>query len=262
MDMVYRPKKNGGLGVLNLKVQNDAMLLKLLHKFYNKFDTPRVHLIWGSYCTTTVPHAASPCGSFWWRELIKLMPACRGVSKVKIGSGATTLFWKDNWSNCIIADNYPRVFSYTTLEDASVNQLLTITSIDQGFHLPLSVQAHEELRTLQQNVRSLEITDANDTWTCTWGASESKTTAYYTVFFREMIVHDAYKWLWNAKSIPKLKVFGSFLLSDRLNARNMLKRSHYNIVNNFDCLLCGQHIEETVEHLFSNVHSVQHAGTS
>jgi hypothetical protein len=30
----------------------------------------------------------------------------------------------------------------------------------------------------------------------------------------------------------------------------MLKRRHYNIGNNFDCLLCGHHVEETVEHLF------------
>uniref|UniRef100_A0A453P0T0 Reverse transcriptase zinc-binding domain-containing protein n=1 Tax=Aegilops tauschii subsp. strangulata TaxID=200361 RepID=A0A453P0T0_AEGTS len=38
--------------------------------------------------------------------------------------------------------------------------------------------------------------------------------------------------------------------SDRLNTRNMLKRRHYNIGDNLDCLLCGQHVEETVEHLF------------
>lgn len=30
----------------------------------------------------------------------------------------------------------------------------------------------------------------------------------------------------------------------------MLKRRHYNIGDNLDCLLCGEHIEETVEHLF------------
>uniref|UniRef100_A0A453L3Z7 Reverse transcriptase zinc-binding domain-containing protein n=1 Tax=Aegilops tauschii subsp. strangulata TaxID=200361 RepID=A0A453L3Z7_AEGTS len=38
--------------------------------------------------------------------------------------------------------------------------------------------------------------------------------------------------------------------SDRLNTRNMLKRRHYNIGDNLDCLLCGQHVEETAEHLF------------
>uniref|UniRef100_A0A453KKL1 Reverse transcriptase zinc-binding domain-containing protein n=1 Tax=Aegilops tauschii subsp. strangulata TaxID=200361 RepID=A0A453KKL1_AEGTS len=39
---------------------------------------------------------------------------------------------------------------------------------------------------------------------------------------------------------------------DRLNTRNMLKRRHYNIGSTFDCLLCGTHTEETVEHLFSH----------
>ena len=34
-DMVCQPKVSGGLGVINLKVQSDALLLKYLHKFYN-----------------------------------------------------------------------------------------------------------------------------------------------------------------------------------------------------------------------------------
>ena len=38
--MVCRPKSSGGLGVLDLKVQNDGLLLKFLHKFYNKLDVP------------------------------------------------------------------------------------------------------------------------------------------------------------------------------------------------------------------------------
>ena len=33
-NMVQKPKKNkGGLGVINLRIQNDALLLKQLHKF-------------------------------------------------------------------------------------------------------------------------------------------------------------------------------------------------------------------------------------
>ena len=43
--MVCLPKEEGGLGVLNLKTQNEAMLLKNLHKFFNKVDTPWVQLI-------------------------------------------------------------------------------------------------------------------------------------------------------------------------------------------------------------------------
>ena len=35
-DLVCLPKDEGGLGVLNLRTQNDALLLKHLHKFFNR----------------------------------------------------------------------------------------------------------------------------------------------------------------------------------------------------------------------------------
>ena len=44
--MVCLPKAQGGLGVINLTTQNEALLLKNLHKFFNKLDIPWVHLIW------------------------------------------------------------------------------------------------------------------------------------------------------------------------------------------------------------------------
>lgn len=34
-DLICRPKKKGGLGILNLAVHNDALLLKHANKFYN-----------------------------------------------------------------------------------------------------------------------------------------------------------------------------------------------------------------------------------
>jgi hypothetical protein len=33
--LATRPKKKGGLGIVNLHTQNDALLLKSLHKFFN-----------------------------------------------------------------------------------------------------------------------------------------------------------------------------------------------------------------------------------
>lgn len=39
-EMVCLPKQSGGLGVLDLTTQNEALLLKFLHKFYNKKDIP------------------------------------------------------------------------------------------------------------------------------------------------------------------------------------------------------------------------------
>ena len=40
-----------------------------------------------------------------------------------------------------------------------------------------------------------------------------------------------------------------FLLADRLNTRNMLRRRHFNINDEFNCVLCNSGVEETIEHL-------------
>jgi hypothetical protein len=43
--MVTIPKKDGGLGIIDLQKQNEALLMKNLHKFFNKLDIPWVHLV-------------------------------------------------------------------------------------------------------------------------------------------------------------------------------------------------------------------------
>jgi hypothetical protein len=47
--MMCKPKDQGGLGILNLRVQNQALVMKNLHKFYNHVDIPWVKLIWHAY---------------------------------------------------------------------------------------------------------------------------------------------------------------------------------------------------------------------
>ena len=44
-EIVQRPKEKGGLGVINQRLQNDALLMKHLHKFYNHAQVPLVQLI-------------------------------------------------------------------------------------------------------------------------------------------------------------------------------------------------------------------------
>jgi len=57
-ETVQKPKKQGGLGIVNIRLQNDALLLKHLHKFYNQADIPWVQLVWFKYYQDRVPHAS------------------------------------------------------------------------------------------------------------------------------------------------------------------------------------------------------------
>ena len=54
--LAQRPKDKGGLGIKNLLLQNDALLLKQLHKLYSKLDIPWVHQVWFKYYNERVPH--------------------------------------------------------------------------------------------------------------------------------------------------------------------------------------------------------------
>jgi len=86
------PKEKGGLGIKDLYLQNEALLLKHLHKFYNKAHLPWVHLICNTYYQHKVPYVAPARGSFLWKDILKLSEQLRGMTQCLIGMGDT------NWS--------------------------------------------------------------------------------------------------------------------------------------------------------------------
>ena len=45
-EMVCLPKEEGGLGIMNIETQNQALLMKNLDNFFNKKDIPWVNMIW------------------------------------------------------------------------------------------------------------------------------------------------------------------------------------------------------------------------
>jgi hypothetical protein len=91
--MVCLPKDEGGLNVLNIQTQNEALLLKHLDKFFNKRNLPWVKLIWDKhYRNGKLPSSTTPRGSFWWRDILKLLKKFKGMASVLIASGKSCLF--------------------------------------------------------------------------------------------------------------------------------------------------------------------------
>jgi hypothetical protein len=62
--MVTKPKLKGGIGVINLRLQNELLLMKNLDKFYNKEDVPWVQLLWSKYYTNGNVPGHNMKGSF------------------------------------------------------------------------------------------------------------------------------------------------------------------------------------------------------
>jgi hypothetical protein len=63
--LVTWPKSKGGLGVIKLRIQNEAVLMKNLDKFFSKADLPWVKLIWNKYYSNGSLPGNRMNGSFW-----------------------------------------------------------------------------------------------------------------------------------------------------------------------------------------------------
>jgi hypothetical protein len=88
---VCKSKEEGGLGVINLKTQNEALLLKHVSKFFNKEDIPWVTLIWESYYEPDKLPPQGKKGSFWWRDILKLLDKFKGIARVNINDAKILL---------------------------------------------------------------------------------------------------------------------------------------------------------------------------
>jgi hypothetical protein len=86
-----KPKNQGGLGIVDVATHNKVLMMKNLHKFFNKADLSRVKMIWGTY-NSTLP-AGKLEGSPWWKTRIKLIGTYKQVVTSIVENGATTTYY-------------------------------------------------------------------------------------------------------------------------------------------------------------------------
>jgi len=90
--MVCKTKEEGGLGVIDIEKQNEALLLKNLNKFFNKKDIPWLQLIWEKHYRNGKLPGHTKKGSFWWRDILKYLPHFKEMTRVQLQCGSSILF--------------------------------------------------------------------------------------------------------------------------------------------------------------------------
>ena len=121
---VCRPKSQGGLGVMDIFTHNKTLLMKNLHKFFNKHDIPWVNLVWETYYSTGNLPGNSREGSFWWKSHISLLAKFKKICRCTIGNGQTFLFWKDWWKEHSLQSILPHLHSFALNDEQSVQAFL------------------------------------------------------------------------------------------------------------------------------------------
>ncbi|KAG8087637.1 hypothetical protein GUJ93_ZPchr0010g11266 [Zizania palustris] len=147
--LVCRPKKKGGLGVVNIRMQNTALLLKHLHKFVSHQNIPWVHLVWWLYSSSSLAPSLAPLkGSCWWKDVRKLSPLFLGVARPSIGNGCSVSFWHDCWLQAPLKLSLPRLFSFASNRDCSVRHFFSQPHPEDNSVLPFSHEAFIEFQHL------------------------------------------------------------------------------------------------------------------
>jgi hypothetical protein len=90
------------------------------------------------------------------------MPIFRGFAACTIGNGQSVLFWKDEWLANMKSECFPRAYSFSRDGDIFVQDFLIASSVSDNFHLPLSPQAMQEVRDLQQLVSYVDLGAGED----------------------------------------------------------------------------------------------------
>jgi len=99
---------------------------------------PWVHLIWHRYYTNKVPRVATPVGSFWWKDILKLSVLYRGIAVCTVGDGASVSFWDDLWAGEVLSSKFSCLYSFAANTGISVKQIMLSEDLDSIFNLPLS----------------------------------------------------------------------------------------------------------------------------
>ncbi|WMV18963.1 hypothetical protein MTR67_012348 [Solanum verrucosum] len=134
-EVVTNSKKEGGMGIKNLKVQNQSLLLKWLWRFVSgeqglwKDAIVSRYTMEGLWITKQV---RSPYGVGLWRTIRNQWPKLWGNSRIVIGNGRRTSFWNDVW-----VGQYPLIQLYPVIYNLNQQKEATVADVrdNQGWNL-------------------------------------------------------------------------------------------------------------------------------
>lgn len=206
--MVCTPKAQGGLGVIDIEKQNKALLMKNLHKFYNKSDVPWVNLVWEKHYKNGKLPSHIKKGSFWWRDTLKILPDFKQMATPHPHLGDSILLWLDSWEGQPLRDLVPELFSFAINKRITVRQALDFDDFSEAFQLPLSQPAFEQFQSVQHALTQHTPGDTNkDIWAYKWGSNIFSSAKIYRSLAGQNDMHLVFKWLWKNNCQPKHKVF-------------------------------------------------------
>ena len=121
----------------------------------------------------------------------------------KVHAGDTVVFWLDHWK--VDNNTVPSKERFSCLHSFAIDDLITVRdffnmiSESDYFHLPLSVEAFNELQQLQSILAPINLDPkGKDIWIWPSKSGDFQPRLFYEINFQHLIVDPTHKWIWKS----------------------------------------------------------------
>jgi hypothetical protein len=247
-DILCRPKDQGGLGILDLQLQNKCLLAKWLVNLLNSEGTWKSLLSNKYLRTKTLTQvSAKPTDSHFWRGLMHIKEEVLSKGSFIINDGTSTRFWEDTWlGDKPLKDTYPSLYHIARDRKVTVSKVMSSIPLNISFRRSLVDNNQRHWLHLVARVSYIDLVDGKDHFK--WPLMKN---ILFTVRSMYLDALDAdppfqHRKIWKWKLPLKIKNFLWFLQRGVVLTKDNLAKKIWK--GSQKCVCCN--MNETIQHHF------------
>jgi hypothetical protein len=244
--ILHKPVSVGGMGIIDLDIQNKCLLSKWVIKLLNDDGLWQQILMKKYLKGKTLSQVVKKAGdSHFWSGLMEVKDLMLMRGRFKVHDGTQARFWEDSWlGKDPLMSMYPNLYRIVRRKNMLVAQVLSTTPLNVSFRRALVGENWWDWLDLVGKVMTVTHTEHKDCFLWTVNKTFSVKKLYNDVILSTGARANC--WAWKAKIPLKIKVFLWFLKNGVvLTKDNLVKRRWKGCIK---CCFCAQ--QETVQHLF------------
>jgi hypothetical protein len=245
---VCRPKECGGLGIINSKKMNIALMTKWIWRLSQPGGGLWKQILRAKYQDADNIFAGSGHGgSPFWKSLHKIKALFKLGARHEVRDGSRTFFWLDWWcGEGPLKDRFPALFAICDNQFALVQQVCEPERLNIRFRRLLDQAGVQDWLSLLELTDDFYLSTGQDrvSWSLESNGQFSVNLIYCKLVQGASAAH--FKLIWAARIPLKIRIFSWQLVLDRLPTALQLQSRHG--PSNGNCALCG--LPEDASHIF------------
>ncbi|GJM85005.1 hypothetical protein PR202_ga00732 [Eleusine coracana subsp. coracana] len=198
-----QPKEAGGIGIKQLRTQNQCLLLKLLHRLHHPDGSSWSRWARDNVCLATL---GGDVQGTHWDALRALLPTYRRITTVVVGDGRSTHFWEDTWlDGAPLTHSFPALHSHATRADITVRNAV-LDGLDKYLVPRLSRVAAHELEALSCLRAKVTLTTSPDDRSSPLEDCGHKllSSSIYKLATAPTMTCDYFDFVWSTRAPPRI----------------------------------------------------------